>query len=200
MESRKSPRRVGAAGLGLLVLLLAGCGSVRPPTGTAPGSAVVMPAARPAPGGALPAPERQAEPAAAGGAEAAPDAATGAELPLIETGIASWYGKPFHGRRTASGERFDMNALTAAHKTLPMPSYARVRNPANGREVVVRVNDRGPFRSGRIIDLSRAAARQLGIDGLAKVEVQALLSEDLCAGRWGPPPDKRACTAGDGAR
>ena len=190
------PRRVAAAGLGLLVLLLVGCGSVRPPAGSVPGSAAVTPAARPAPDAPLPAPDRRADPTV----EAAPDASTGAELPLIETGIASWYGKPFHGRRTASGERFDMNALTAAHKTLPMPSYARVRNPANGREVVVRVNDRGPFRSGRIIDLSRAAARQLGIDGLARVEVQALLAEELCAGRWGPPPDKRACAAGDGAR
>lgn len=88
--------------------------------------------------------------------------------------MASWYGEPFHGRRTASGERFDMNALTAAHKTMPLPSYARVRNLSNGREVIVRINDRGPYHPGRVIDLSRAAARKLGIDGVAKVEVQRL--------------------------
>ena len=75
-----------------------------------------------------------------------------------ERGLASWYGKKFHGRRTANGETYDMYAMTAAHPTLPLPSYARIRNPANGREVVVRINDRGPFHAGRIVDLSYAAA------------------------------------------
>jgi rare lipoprotein A len=92
----------------------------------------------------------------------------------VQTGIASWYGKPFHGRRTANGEIFNMHAMTAAHRTMPLPSYARVRNPANGREIVVRVNDRGPFKPGRIIDLSYAAAKRLGIEGIAPVEVTVL--------------------------
>jgi rare lipoprotein A len=77
-------------------------------------------------------------------------------------GTASWYGQKFHGRRTSSGERFDMNDLTAAHQTLPFGTRVRVRNVANGREVVVRINDRGPRMRDRIIDLSKAAAAALG--------------------------------------
>jgi len=94
----------------------------------------------------------------------------------VERGIASWYGKKFHGHRTSSGETFDMYAMTAAHKTLPLPSYVSVTNLKNGRRVVVRVNDRGPFHPNRIIDLSYAAARKLGIagHGTALVEVRAL--------------------------
>ncbi len=93
-----------------------------------------------------------------------------------ETGIASWYGAQFHGRTTANGERFDMNLMSAAHPTLPMPSHVRVTNLNNGRSLIVRVNDRGPFARGRIIDLSRAAARELGFerDGTAPVRVQNL--------------------------
>ena len=79
-----------------------------------------------------------------------------------KTGIASWYGSPFHGKRTANGETFDMNALTAAHKTLQLPSRVRVVNLRNGRAITVRVNDRGPFVRGRIIDLSRRAAQLRG--------------------------------------
>jgi rare lipoprotein A len=81
----------------------------------------------------------------------------------IARGLASWYGKKFHGRRTASGERFDMNDLTAAHPSLPFGTRLRVRNPANGREVAVRVNDRGPHTGRRIIDLSRSAAHAIGL-------------------------------------
>lgn len=90
-----------------------------------------------------------------------------------EQGMATWYGRDYQGHSTASGERFDMNALTAAHKTLPMNSVVRVRNLENGQEVTVRINDRGPYGKGRIIDLSYAAARQLGIDqsGMGRVEV-----------------------------
>lgn len=93
-----------------------------------------------------------------------------------ETGIASYYGNKFHGRRTSNLEVYDMYAFTAAHKTLPLPSYARVTNLANGKSVVVRVNDRGPFHAGRIIDLSYAAAVKLGVDraGTARVEVHGL--------------------------
>ncbi len=91
-----------------------------------------------------------------------------------EQGIASWYGEPFHGRTTANGEVFDMNELTAAHKTLPMPVYVRATNLENGRSLVLRVNDRGPFVSGRIIDVSRRAAQLLGFQlaGTARVRVQ----------------------------
>lgn len=81
----------------------------------------------------------------------------------IERGIGSWYGEGFQGRRTASGEVFDATALTAAHRTLPFGTRVRVRNPANGQEVVVRINDRGPHIGGRIIDMSRAAAARIGL-------------------------------------
>ncbi len=97
-----------------------------------------------------------------------------------ERGIASWYGKKFHSRRTSSGEPYDMYAMTAAHKTLPLPSYARVRNLQNGRSVVVRVNDRGPFLHNRLIDLSYAAAARLGIlgTGTGVVEVEAVSPDE----------------------
>lgn len=97
-----------------------------------------------------------------------------------EIGVASWYGKKFHGRPTSSGESYDMYAMTAAHKTLPLPSYVRVRNLANGREVIVRVNDRGPFLHGRLIDLSYAAAYKLDVlkTGTARVEVSAVGPDD----------------------
>jgi rare lipoprotein A len=89
-----------------------------------------------------------------------------------ETGLASWYGDQFHGRPTATGERFDMHALTAAHKTLPLPGLVEVTNLANGRRVVLRVNDRGPFVDGRIIDLSRGAAEELDMLGRGVGEVR----------------------------
>ena len=94
----------------------------------------------------------------------------------VERGIASWYGPGFHGRKTSNGEPYDMNAMTAAHKTLPLPTYARVTNLQNGKAAVVRINDRGPFHGPRVIDLSRAAATKLGVigTGTAEVEVRAL--------------------------
>ncbi|MDQ6963867.1 MAG: septal ring lytic transglycosylase RlpA family protein [Mariprofundales bacterium] len=93
-----------------------------------------------------------------------------------ETGVASWYGRDFHGKKTANGEIYNMHAMSAAHKTLPLPTMVRVTNLDNGRSVVVRVNDRGPFVKSRIIDLSYAAAQALGYDrrGTARVRVQAL--------------------------
>ncbi len=96
-----------------------------------------------------------------------------------ETGIASWYGSDFHGLTTANGETYDMNSLTAAHRTLPMPSAVQVTNLENGRSLVLRVNDRGPFARGRIIDVSRQAARMLGFErkGTAKVRVDILPNE-----------------------
>jgi rare lipoprotein A len=89
-------------------------------------------------------------------------------------GIASWYGSDFHGRKTANGEIYDMDAISAAHPTMPMPSYARVTNLENGRSIVVRVNDRGPYAPGRIIDLSTGTAKALGTlgQGLARVRVE----------------------------
>ena len=105
-----------------------------------------------------------------------------------ETGVASWYGPTFYGKHTANGEVFDANALTAAHRTLPMPVNVRVTNLDNGRSIVVRVNDRGPFAKGRIIDLSEHAAELLGYKqaGTAKVRVTFVARADLGDGR--PPP------------
>lgn len=103
------------------------------------------------------------------------------ELRVWQRGVASWYGRAFHGRRTASGERYDMHAMTAAHPTLPMSSYVRVRNVRNDRTVVVRVNDRGPFHGGRVIDLSYAAAQHLGVLGTAAVEIHRLTDAEVAA-------------------
>ena len=107
------------------------------------------------------------------------------DRPFSQRGLASWYGRKFHGRRTANGEVYNMYAMTAAHPTLPLPSYVRVRNPANGREVTLRVNDRGPFHAGRIIDLSYTAALKLGVlRGVAPVELERITFEDICSGAW----------------
>ncbi len=96
-----------------------------------------------------------------------------------QKGIASWYGNKFHGRRTSSGEDYNMYAMTAAHKTLPIPVYVEVKNTDNGRSAIVKVNDRGPFHEGRIIDLSYAAATKLGVAqaGTANVEIRVVTSE-----------------------
>ena len=119
-----------------------------------------------------------------------------------ERGVASWYGHAFHGRPTSSGERFDMHGLSAAHKTLPIPSYVRVTHVRNGRSVVVRVNDRGPFSSDRVIDLSLGAAQRLGItqSGTAEVELQLLaapqgFSSAMVARRAGAPVSASAGAA-----
>jgi rare lipoprotein A len=101
--------------------------------------------------------------------------------PFKQRGVASWYGRKFHGQKTASGEVYDMYAMTAAHPTLPIPSYARVTSVASGRAVIVRVNDRGPFLHGRVIDLSYAAAWKLGYveQGSTLVEVEAIQPDRL---------------------
>ncbi len=112
--------------------------------------------------------------------------------PFRQTGIASWYGRKFHGNMTSIGEIYDMYAMTAAHPTLPVPSYVRVTNPANARSVVVRVNDRGPFHSDRIIDLSYAAAHRLDIarKGSGQVVVERVFPGDAPreVPRTSPPP------------
>jgi rare lipoprotein A len=179
-----------AVGLLAAALALTGCGALRGPAEPSPPPAVEPPpvVARPAPPPSRAVP--RVEPIAKG-APNAPYSIGGQhyependDVPMLETGLASWYGQPFHGQRTASGEIYDMNAMTAAHKTMPLPSYARVRNPANGREIIVRVNDRGPFKPGRIIDLSRAAAQRLGVSGVARVEVTRLTHASIRSGAW----------------
>ena len=112
------------------------------------------------------------------------------------TGIASWYGPTFHGLSTANGETYDQDGLTAAHKTLPMPSYVEVSNLDNGRVLTVRINDRGPFIDGRIIDLSRKSAQLLGVDrpGTARVRVRRVFPGAVEVAALAPPPPSAART------
>ena len=121
-----------------------------------------------------------------------------AELrPVVqEKGGASWYARYFHGRRTANGERYDQNQLTAAHKTLPFGTVVRVRSEVNGKEVDVRINDRGPFVAGRVIDLSQAAANALGMLQLGVKRVTLMLPPGLrsAAEKIGLPPSQTAAT------
>ncbi len=150
------------------------------------------------PGPAKPAPYKIGKPYQVNGIWYYPKA----DYRYAETGIASWYGPGFHGKRTANGEVYDENGLTAAHKTLPMPSMVRVTNLENGRSIQVRVNDRGPFEAGRVIDMTRRGAQLLGfIDrGTARVKVEILAEESqllaAAASRQGgeqvPPPPKAA--------
>ena len=100
---------------------------------------------------------------------------------FVQKGDASWYGTKFHGKKTSSGEEYDMYAMTAAHKTLPLPTYVEVKHLDNGKKVIVKVNDRGPFHDGRIIDLSYAAATKLGITGTGtgRVEIRAINTSGL---------------------
>ena len=185
---RRSPRLwPGLAGL--LALLIAGCASHVPerdgPEARPPAGLERVPDAVP-----------RVEPLRVGGPNK-PYEVLGrryvpmtADLPLAETGLASWYGRRFHGRPTSSGEIYDMYAMTAAHKTMPIPSYARVRNPVNGREVVVRINDRGPFADGRVIDLSYTAALRLDLlRGVAPVQVQRITHDEIRAGLVAASPE-----------
>ena len=189
-----------------LVVVLGGCASGPPRGGigngngsdTAPSPRPALPADRdgpeanpPADLARVPDAEPKLEPIRAGGPNKPYEALGQTYVPITqdrpfsERGLASWYGKKFHGRRTASGEVYDMYAMTAAHPTLPIPSYARLRNPANGREVVVRINDRGPFHAGRIVDLSYTAALKLGVlRGVAPVELQRITFDDIRSGAW----------------
>jgi len=113
------------------------------------------------------------------------NAAPAAAPAFRQVGVASWYGPGFHGKRTASGERFDQNDLTAAHRKLPLGSEVKVTNLDNGRSIVVEINDRGPYAKGRVIDLSKAAARRLGImeDGVGKVRIEATRQQLAMADR-----------------
>lgn len=161
-----------AAGWALIVLLLSACGVRETRDG----------AGRPLDPDEIDVPAPRAEPPAKYGNHS-PYTVNGRTYHVLETargyrerGDASWYGRKFHGRLTSSGEPFDMYAVSAAHRTLPLPSWVEVTNLDNGRKLVVRVNDRGPFKDGRIIDLSYAAAIKLGMveRGTAPVEVRAL--------------------------
>ena len=148
-----------------LCTLLAGCAHRAAPPGT------TTPPTRPA----APAPTPAVEPVEKG---------------WTEKGIASWYGEPYHGRRTASGEVYDMHAMTAAHKTLPFGSVVRVERRDTGDDVKVRINDRGPFIEGRIIDLSFAAAKKVGldVDGVAPVRIKVVGREEVRRKTKLPPP------------
>lgn len=109
-----------------------------------------------------------------------------ADVAFRERGVASWYGKQFHGNRTASGEIYDMFAMTAAHPTLPLPSYVRVTAVRTRQSIIVRVNDRGPFKPDRIIDLSYAAASRLGFvaAGTGQVEIERITHWEIASGEW----------------
>ena len=178
------PRTLGAW---LLAALLAGCAA---PPATGPdtqepakaqgGAPAVRPAAPPPPAARIPRSTAPVTPPPAPGAAQEEPAPEGDEGVLLGRGLASWYGGRFHGRRTASGERFDRGDLTAAHRTLPFGARVCVRSMVNGKVVVVRVNDRGPFAPGRVIDLSQAAAEELGMTGLGikPVEIWRMGEED----------------------
>lgn len=180
-----SPRGFLTLFLILPALLIAGCASG--PKGGRDG-----PGANPPPGLAeLPDAQPRIEPIRAGGPNRPYEVLGRSYTPITrdgpfrERGLASWYGRKFHGRRTANGEVYDMYAMTAAHPTLPLPSYARIRNPANGRAVIVRVNDRGPFHAGRIVDLSYTAALKLDLlRGVAPVELERITFEEIRSGAW----------------
>lgn len=169
--------------ISLSALVLAACGSA-PLTTERDGPPLQVPAGLAQTPDAVP----RIEPIRAGGPNKPYEVAgerivplTG-DAPLAERGLASWYGRKYHGRPTSSGEPYDMFAMTAAHRTMPIPSYARVTNPANGREIVVRINDRGPFAAGRVIDLSYVAALRLGLlAGVAPVEVRRLTHAEIRA-------------------
>ena len=203
-------RLAGWASLAALLLILAGCASAPPAGGRAqevpgPRPAIAADAARQLPPQAsaerdgvganppadllqTPDAEPRIEPVPSGGANKPYEVLGQAYVPLkgdpelVQRGLASWYGRKFHGRSTANGETFNMYAMTAAHRTMPLPSYARVRNPANGREVVVRINDRGPFHGNRVIDLSYTAALKLGVLSVATVEIERITYEAIRAG------------------
>jgi len=146
-----------------LAVIVSGCASAR---------ATPAPSAPPPPRAAVPGPSAPRPPA------------PGIE-DFEQTGIASWYGRQHHGKRTASGEAYDMNSLTAAHRTLPLGTRVRVTNLDNGRSVDVRINDRGPFAANRLIDLSYAAARRLGATGAGvfRVGLKTLADQDTAADR-----------------
>jgi rare lipoprotein A len=188
-----------AAAVALLALLLAACHAPAPRRGAPPTASVPersTPPPPPADLDAIPEPVPRFEPRSSRGNPVSYEV-FGKRYHVLasaegykERGVASWYGPDFHARPTSSGEPYDMYAMTAAHKTLPIPAYARVTNLANGRSVVVRVNDRGPFVANRIIDLSYTAAHRLDMTraGTAFVEVEVITPGSLQEAARGVTP------------
>ncbi|WP_049260206.1 septal ring lytic transglycosylase RlpA family protein [Neisseria bacilliformis] len=169
MTQSKNAKNVSFVGL-FAALALSACAAQQSP---APDAA---PQPEPAPhAAAAPAAKKAARQSAAKKADKTEKTAK-----FSQTGKASWYGPGFHGKKTANGERFDMNTLTAAHRTLPISSRVRVTNLANGKSVVVRINDRGPYHGNRVMDLSKAAAQELGFirTGTAQVKIEPLAPAD----------------------
>lgn len=209
--SVKASRRrqpLAAFGVVVLCLLLAACGS-RPPNPSVSRSPSATPVRAgqdgapldpPADLAAIPDATPRVEPIRKGGPNKPYEvlgqsyAPITEDLPFTQKGKASWYGTKFHGRRTASGEAYSMYGMTAAHRTLPIPSYVKVRSLDNGREVVVRVNDRGPFHGDRILDLSYTAALKLGLlaKGSGPVEIQRLTFEQISRGDFTLPAPQLA--------
>jgi len=182
-------RLVRLAAAAALVALLEACATPPPP---APGPRAALP--RPAPAQQHDAPGQAADevPPSPSSPERPPAELLGGEVPReFQRGMASWYGPRFNGRRTASGERFDMREFTAAHRTLPFGTLVRVHSLVNGRDVDVRITDRGPYAGNRIIDLSRAAAEELGMLGLGFKEVVLLVPESTPEVETAPPPARK---------
>ena len=198
-RKERGPWRIAAAAL--CVLALAGCSVVahRAPTPPPTPPPPAVPPPPPPNVAAVPDAVPRAEPRSAHGNPPFYDVLGRRYYVLvsadgyIERGVASWYGPTFHGGSTSSGESYDMYGMTAAHKTLPLPTYARVTNLRNGRSVVVRINDRGPFVANRLIDLSYTAAARLDMlrEGTTLVEVRALtpgVPDELSRSAASPPP------------
>lgn len=183
-----------------LIYALAACSTVGPPVRHPPAGPVIPPPPVPTNIDAIPDAIPKLEPKSAHGNPPFYDTlgkryyVMSSADGYIERGVASWYGPTFHGVSTSSGERYDMYGMTAAHKTLPLPTYARVTNLRNGRSIVVKINDRGPFVGNRLIDLSYTAAAKLDMlrDGTAFVEVRALVpggsADVLTRSSETPPP------------
>jgi rare lipoprotein A len=197
MPNAPFPRRCPLHSLVVLslVLWLTACASSRSPTSRLPAppdlSAYGPPLAVPPGLAQVPNAVPRVEPLRVGGPNKPYEVAgrlyvpIATDQPLVERGGASWYGRKYHGRPTSSGEPYDMFGMTAAHTTMPIPSYARVTNPANGREVIVRINDRGPFVPGRVIDLSYTAALKLDtLRNVTPVIVERLTHDAIRALRW----------------
>ena len=197
MPNAPFPRRCPLHSLVVLslVLWLTACASSRSPTSRLPAppdlSADGPPLAVPPGLAQVPNAVPRVEPLRVGGPNKPYEVAgrlyvpIATDQPLVERGGASWYGRKYHGRPTSSGEPYDMFGMTAAHTTMPIPSYARVTNPANGREVIVRINDRGPFVPGRVIDLSYTAALKLdALRNVTPVIVERLTHDAIRALRW----------------
>ena len=189
VNERASPALVAHLFSGRMIIfcfavqVLIGCAGRPPIVNPAPSAQVPQPEPAPAPSTAQPAPPAVSAPGAA-----QPPTRTAPFVPgiYVEQGVASWYGEPFHGRRAANGEIFDMNTLVAAHRTLPFGSILRVTNLNNGRDVEVRIIDRGPFVGDRILDLARAAAVSLDMigTGTAPVRIELLSGPSPAGGEF----------------